>query len=153
DGSGFVEGTEASGDIEGKNYGVNAGINTPVIMVHADRLEELGIEMPDDTTWTWDDWLELATSISEASGGEVIGTSTFISNDSMLSGWLRQQGKELFVPGNEPGFTVDDIVTWLDYRQQFAYAGAIPTPSQHSEDPSLPLDPYNSAPRSTARSG
>ena len=138
--SGFVEGTEASGDIEGKNYGVNAGINTPVIMVHADLLEELGIEMPDDTTWTWDDWLELATSISEASGGDVIGTSTFISNDSMLSGWLRQQGKELFVPGNEPGFTVDDIVTWLEYHQQFADAGAIPSPSQITEDSSVPLD-------------
>lgn len=140
DTSAFVEGTADSGDIDGSTFGVNAGINTPTIMVHADVLDGLGIEMPDDTTWTWDDWLDLATEISDASNGDVIGTSFFVSNDSMFSGWLRQQGKELFVPGNQPGFTVDDVVAWLEYLQSFADSGGLPSPSQITEDSAVPLD-------------
>lgn len=136
----FVEGTADSGDLEGQTFGVNAGINTPTVMVRKDILDELGIEIPDDTTWTWDDWLALGTEISEASGGEVVGTSTFISSDAMFSGWLRQQGKELFVSGNQPGFAVEDVVTWLEFHQQFADAGAIPTASEITEDSSVAFD-------------
>jgi multiple sugar transport system substrate-binding protein len=136
----FVEGTADSGDLDGKTFGVNAGINTPTVMVRTDLLDELGIALPDDTTWTWDDWLALATEISEASGGEVVGTSTFISSDAMFSGWARQQGKELFAPGGELGFTVEDVVTWLEFHQRFADAGAIPTASEITEDSAVAFD-------------
>lgn len=136
----FVEGTADSGDLDGKTYGVSAGINTPTIMVRTEIFDELGVALPDDTTWTWDDWLAVATEISDASGGEVIGTSTFISNDAMFSAWLRQQGKELFVPGNQPGFDVEDVVTWLEFHQKFADAGAIPSASEITEDSSVAFD-------------
>lgn len=138
--SNFVDGTADSGDLDGQTFGVNAGINTPTILVNTEIFDELGVDLPDDMTWTWDDWLDIATQITDASNGEVIGTSTFISNDALFSGWLRQQGKELFVPGNEPGFTVDDVVTWLEYHQKFADAGAIPSASQITEEASVPLD-------------
>ncbi|GAB2625485.1 ABC transporter substrate-binding protein [Pseudactinotalea suaedae] len=140
DTSKFVEGTADSGVLEGKTFGVSAGINTPTIMVDAELVTGLGVEMPDDTTWTWDDWLTLATAISEASGGEVIGTSTFISNDAMMSAWLRQQGKELFVEGGQLGFTVEDVTTWLEFHQRFADAGAIPSASEITEDSSVAFD-------------
>lgn len=136
----FVDGTADSGNLDGKNFGVNAGINTPTIMVHADVLEDLGVALPDDMTWTWDDWLDLATEISDASNGEIVGTSTFISNDAMFSAWLRQQGKELFLPGNQLGFTVDDVVTWLEYHQKFADSGAIPSASEITEDSNVAFD-------------
>ncbi|WP_420112226.1 ABC transporter substrate-binding protein [Pseudactinotalea sp.] len=136
----FVDGTADSGDLDGKTFGVNAGINTPTVMVNTEIFDELGVDLPDDMTWTWDDWLDVASAITDASNGEVIGTSTFISNDSLFSGWLRQQGKELFVPGNAPGFTVDDVVTWLEYHQKFAEAGAIPSASQIVEEDGIALD-------------
>jgi len=140
DTSQFVEGTAESGVLEGQTFGVSAGINTPTIMVDAELITGLGVEVPDDMTWTWDDWLELATAISDASGGEVIGTSTFISNDAMMSAWLRQQGKELFVEGNQLGFTVEDVTRWLEFHQRFADAGAIPSASEITEDSSVAFD-------------
>ncbi|WP_163544085.1 ABC transporter substrate-binding protein [Occultella kanbiaonis] len=140
DTSKFIEGTADSGVIEGTNYGVNAGINSPSVLFNAAMFEELGVDLPDDTTWTWDDWLTTAIAITEASGGEIIGTTAFISNDVMLSAWLRQRGKELFIEGNQPGFDVSDITEWLEYHLQFADAGAMPSASQITEEASLPFD-------------
>jgi multiple sugar transport system substrate-binding protein len=139
DTSKFVEGTADSGVIDGQNFGVNAGINTPTVLINPSLFEDLGIDVPDDMTWTWDDWLTTATAISEASGGDVIGSSAFFSNDALLSAWLRQQGKSLFVEDGI-GFDTDDIVAWLEYNQQFFDAGAIPSASQITEDASLSQD-------------
>jgi multiple sugar transport system substrate-binding protein len=140
DTSKFIEGTADSGVIDGTNYGVNAGINSPSVLFNATMFEELGVDLPDDTTWTWDDWLTTAIAITEASGGEIIGTTAFISNDVMLSAWLRQRGKELFIEGNQPGFDASDISAWLEYHLQFADAGAMPSASQITEEASLPFD-------------
>jgi multiple sugar transport system substrate-binding protein len=139
DTAGFLEGTTESGVIDGKNYGVNAGINTPVVLINPSVFEELGVEIPDDTTWTWDDWLATATAIAEASGGEVYGTSAFYSNDAQLGGWLRQQGKALFAEDGL-GFEVADAKAWLEYHMAFFEAGAIPSASEITEDSSVPQD-------------
>lgn len=138
DTSKFVEGTAESGLISGATYGVNAGINTPTFLINEDLVTELGLEVPDDTTWTWDELLEFTTSVAEA--GDVFGTSTFISSDAMFSAWLRQQDKELFLEGNQLGFEVADVTAWLEYHQKFADAGAIPSASEITEDASRPLD-------------
>ncbi|TDE88795.1 extracellular solute-binding protein [Occultella glacieicola] len=140
DTSDFLEGTADSGVIDGTNYGVNAGINTPLVMVNTALLDQYGISLPDDTTWTWDDWLAMATSITDASAGAVIGTSAIISNDAMFSAWLRQQGKELFLEGAQLGFEVDDVTAWLEFQQKFADAGAMPSASQITEESSVAFD-------------
>jgi len=139
DTSKFVEGTADSGVIGGQNFGVNAGINTPVVLINPGLFEDLGIDIPDDMTWTWDDWLTTATALSEAGGGDVIGSSAFFSNDALLSAWLRQQGKSLFVEDGI-GFETADIVAWLEYNQKFFDAGAIPSASQITEDASVSQD-------------
>jgi multiple sugar transport system substrate-binding protein len=139
DTSKFVEGTADSGMIGDQNFGDNAGINTPVVLINPGLFEDLGIEVPDDMTWTWDDWLAKATEISETSGGDIIGSSAFFSNDALLSAWLRQQGKSLFVE-NGLGFETADVVAWLEYNQKFFDAGAIPSASQITEDSSVSQD-------------
>lgn len=139
DTSKFREGTADSGIIGGQNFGVNAGINTPVVLINPGLFEDLGVEIPDDMTWTWDDWLAKATEISEASGGDIIGSSAFFSNDALFSAWLRQQGKSLFVEDGI-GFETADVVQWLEYNLQFFDAGAIPSASQITEDSSVSQD-------------
>ncbi|UFU06701.1 ABC transporter substrate-binding protein [Ruania halotolerans] len=134
----FIEGTVGSGIIEDTLYGVNAGINTPTVMINPEIFEAAGVDIPDDTTWTWEDWHDIAVAISDS--GEAIGSSAIISNDAMFSAWLRQQGKELFVEGNQIGFTVDDARAWFGMQQQWSDDGAIPSASQIEEDSSKPLD-------------
>jgi len=140
DTSAFVEGTATSGDIDGASYGVNAGINTPVILINPSIFEDLGVDIPDDTTWTWDDYAATAKEITDASGGDVIGSSAFFSNDALLSAWLRQNGKSLFTADGGLGFDAADITEWMNYNVAMFEAGALPSASQITEDSSVGQD-------------
>lgn len=140
DTSKFVEGTADSGDIDGQTFGVNAGINTPVVLIDPAIFKDLGVDIPDDKTWTWDDFASIAAQISEASGGDVIGSSAWFSNDALMSAWLRQQGKSLFTAEGGLGFDATDTQTWLEYHLAMSEAGAIPTATQITEDASVPQD-------------
>lgn len=124
--------------IDGALYGMNAGVNTPTVLINPETFDELGIDVPDDMTWTWDDWRDLAAEISDS--GDVIGTSGIMQVEPMFSAWLRQQDKELFVEGNQVGFEVDDVRAWFEMGQEWLDAGATPGPSQMTEDVSKPLD-------------
>ncbi|SDD85812.1 ABC transporter substrate-binding protein [Auraticoccus monumenti] len=134
----FAEGTVDSGRIDGKLYGVNAGINTPVILANPELFEEAGMDLPDDTTWTWEEASEIAAELTSKLGDGRFGMAS-IFNDVMLSAWLRQNGKELFVPEGL-GFGAEDAVGWFELQQSFMEAEAIPGPAQISEDSTKSLD-------------
>ncbi|SEE81279.1 ABC transporter substrate-binding protein [Ruania alba] len=138
DTSNFIEGTADSGMIEGALYGMNAGINTPMVFANPEVFEAAGVDLPDDMTWTWEDWLEIATAISDS--GAATGTQAIIASDALFEAWLRQQGKSLFAEGGEIGFEVDDLRGWFDLGMRFADAGATPSPSAINEDFTKPLD-------------
>ena len=59
DTSKFVEGTVDSGKINDKLVGVNAGINSSVIFANPNVFEKAKMDIPDDTTWTWDSMMEV----------------------------------------------------------------------------------------------
>ena len=54
----FPEAVLGTGALDGTQYGVPVGINTYTIMANPDLLESLGIELPDDETWSWDDFAD-----------------------------------------------------------------------------------------------
>jgi multiple sugar transport system substrate-binding protein len=87
--------------------------------------EEAGVELPDDTTWTWDEFVELGAQITEASGGEVFGAQDKGFNESNLEVYLRQNGESLFTEdGTALGFTPETAAAWwqlgLDQRDNGA---------------------------------
>ena len=55
----FVEGTVDSGKIDDTLVGVNAGINSAIIFANPQVFEKAKMELPDDTTWTWDQMARL----------------------------------------------------------------------------------------------
>ena len=64
----FVEGTVDSGKINDKLVGVNAGINSAVIMANPKVFEKAKMELPDDKTWTWDQLAEVAAEVASKAG-------------------------------------------------------------------------------------
>jgi multiple sugar transport system substrate-binding protein len=138
DTSKFVDGSVDSGRIDGKLFGINAGINTPTILANPKIFEQAKVEMPDDTTWTWDSLRELASEISAKAGGGTVGMGVFF-NDAMISAWLRQNGKELFT-ADGLGFEADDVVPWFEMVDAYSKAKAIPSPSLYTEEVKKPLD-------------
>ena len=139
DTSKFSEGTVDSGRIGGTLYGINAGINTPTILANPAAFKAAGVDMPDDSTWTWDEAMQISAEITSKTKGKIVGIAAFVSNDALFSAWLRQQGKELFVDKGL-GFEAADAQAWLELMQKYAEAKAIPGASAISEEASKPLD-------------
>ena len=134
----FAEGTVDSGKIDGKLVGLNAGINTLTILANPAVFEKAKMELPDDTTWTWDQAMEVAAELTSKVGGGVFGMSS-IFHEAMLGAFLRQNGKELFVDKGL-GFEAADIVPWFDLQVAYEKAKAMPSATQVSEEASKPLD-------------
>jgi multiple sugar transport system substrate-binding protein len=134
----FVEGSVDSGRIDGKLVGVNAGINTPVILMNPAVFAKAKVAEPDDKTWTWDQMKQVGAEIAAKGGSGTVGMqSPFV--DAMLSAFLRQNGKELFNDSGL-GFDVPDVVPWFQMVADFAAAKAIPSASQITEEQAKSLD-------------
>jgi pectin-derived oligosaccharide transport system substrate-binding protein len=132
DTSKFVEGTVESGRIDGKLVGINAGINSFVLNANPSVFEKAKVEIPDDTTWTWDELMEVAAEV--ASKADVpFGVAQIFGSDAMFGTWLRQNGKELFTPEG-PGFDIADATAWFEMMVKFQKAGALGSAQQISEE-------------------
>jgi multiple sugar transport system substrate-binding protein len=138
DTSKFIEGTVESGRINDKLVGINAGINTAVIMANPRVFEKAKMDVPDDKTWTWDQMIEIGAEAA-SKAGVPFGVGQLINSDTMLSTWVRQHGKELFTPDGL-GFEAADAQSWFDYLLKGVKAKAFGTPEQMSEEVAKPLD-------------
>jgi multiple sugar transport system substrate-binding protein len=132
----FVAGTVDSGKINDKLVGVNAGINSAVIMANPKIFEKAKMEVPDDKTWTWDQLAEVAAEAA-SKAGVPYGMAGLLGSDNAFALLLRQNGKELFTPDGL-GFDVADAHAWYDLMVKFQKAKALGTPEQISEEGSGP---------------
>src|SRR5215208_7676054 len=133
----FVEGTVDSGKINDKLVGVNAGINSAVIMANPKLFEEAKVDLPDDTTWTWDQMAEVAAEVA-SKAGVPFGMAGLLGSDNAFALLLRQNGKQLFTPDGL-GFDAADAQAFYDLMVKFQKAKALGTPEQISEEGSKPL--------------
>jgi len=138
DTSKFVEGTVDSGKINDKLVGVNAGINTAVIMANPKVFEKAKMDLPDDKTWTWDQMIEVGAEAASKAGVPT-GVGQLINSDTMFGILVRQRGKNLFTPDGI-GFDVADAQAWYDFLLKGVKAKAFGTPEQISEVLAKPLD-------------
>jgi multiple sugar transport system substrate-binding protein len=138
----FAEGTVDSGKINGKLVGVNAGINSAVVLANPKIFEKAKMEVPDDKTWTWDQLAEVAAEVA-SKAGVPLGMAGLLGSDNGFALVLRQNGKELFTPDGL-GFDAADAQAWYDRMIKYQKAGALGTPEQISEEGSgssaKPLD-------------
>jgi multiple sugar transport system substrate-binding protein len=138
DTSKFVEGTVDSGKINDTLVGINAGINSALIFANPKVFEKAKMDLPDDTTWTWDEMLEVAAEVASKAGVPV-GIADLAGSDPLFATFLRQNGKELFTPEGL-GFGVDEAKAWYDLMVKGQKAKALGTPEQISEEIPKPLD-------------
>ncbi|HEY9289744.1 MAG TPA: sugar ABC transporter substrate-binding protein [Microlunatus sp.] len=133
DTSKFDDGTVDPGKVDGKLVGINAGINSLSFMVNPKVFKAAGVDLPDDTTWTWDDYQEIAAKITKNSPSGTFGSASLFS-DNLLQAWLRQNGKDEYTADGKLGFTAQDMIPYLQMMVDFEKAKAIPSASAISED-------------------
>ena len=134
DTSKFAEGTVDLGKIEGKQYTITAGVNSMSMVIDPKVFEAAGVELPDDETWTWDDYAQIAADITKNSPAGTFGT-TPMSNDSFLAVWARQSGEELYTDdGKKLGISEDTATEWFELNKKLMETGGAPSASQTVED-------------------
>ncbi|GAA3282519.1 ABC transporter substrate-binding protein [Nesterenkonia halobia] len=132
DTSAMDESSVANGTTEDGLMAVTTGINAMVMMANPEIFEQAGVEMPDDSTWTWEDYEEIASTITEEVDGVYGATGPGQPADLQI--WLRQQGKHLTTEDGELGFEAADAAQYFEERLQLMKAGAYPPASVIAED-------------------
>lgn len=129
----FDEATLDLGRFEDGLYGLSTGRNALTVVVNADLFAEAGVEIPDDTTWTWDDYYRVSKEVSDNLDG-VSGSDYGNSADGSLRVWLRQQGESLYNDTNDGvGYTPEAAESWFEHLVKVRDEAGGATPSEWTE--------------------
>ncbi|MGX5717450.1 ABC transporter substrate-binding protein [Arthrobacter sp. MAHUQ-56] len=134
DTSKFAEGTVDLGKIDGKQYTLTAGVNSMSMVIDPKVFEAAGVALPNDETWTWEDYARIAAEITQKSPSGTFGT-TPMANDSFLAVWARQNGESLYTDdGKKMGISENTLTRWFELNKKLTDTGAAPSASQVVED-------------------
>jgi multiple sugar transport system substrate-binding protein len=115
-----------AGTFDGAMYGVPTGVNAYTIVADPQAFADAGVEMPDDTKWTWAEYVDIATKISKASGGTVYGAQDYAFNEPGFSIYARQQGQSLYDEAGAIGYDDKLLAEWWQLSVDLRKAGGQP---------------------------
>ena len=127
------EGLLEQGHTEGGQFGIPTGLASVAVIANEAVFDEAGMEIPDDESWTWDDFQEVTAEIQERVGGAYGVTAPF-EPFAGLQTWLRQDGKELTTAEGELGIEAQDVVDYFDHLQALDDGASLPSASVIEED-------------------
>ena len=136
----FEPDTLGAGEFDGGLYGLNAGINSFAVIANPAVFKAAGVAMPDDTTWTWDDYSRIAAEISSKLNGKAWGTGTLGQNEAGLNLWARQNGESLWTKDGKLGVSEEKATAFFQYVLKLRDAKAVPSAQAISQDLNAPLD-------------
>ncbi len=122
-----------NGTINGKVYGISTGNNAYAVLANKDLFKKAGVPMPDDTTWTWDDYLKIAQKLHDASGGAFVGTG-WGGGVTDVQLWARQNGEKMWTNDGKLGVSTKTLTEWMDYSKKLFANGAGPAPDAWVQD-------------------
>lgn len=127
-----------TGEVDGKLVGLVAGIGTLAIAANLNVLKEAEVELPDDTTWSWDDYLELGREIGKKIPGTMgVGIGT---TDGDLYIWARQHGDRLYDDDGNVVIKPETLASFWRRLLTASQTGATGKPSAFIEASTAALD-------------
>jgi multiple sugar transport system substrate-binding protein len=140
DTSKFEDSVVATGEYQDMGLlAICAGINTPVLLANPAVFDAAGVDLPDDTTWTWDDLLEITKKISEGTEDGVFGIQQIGLVQAAFQVYVRQLGKDQY-NAEGVGFTAEDAGEFFEFMFGLQQEGAAPDASLAVEDSGKSLD-------------
>lgn len=142
--------TTLAANIDGQQVAVASGLSATAIVANKSLFEAAGVALPDDATWTWDDFAATAKAVSDGSASGIVGTQALGTDLTSFEAYLRQQGSEVYdTEGNiliEPA----DVVAYLELTRRIIDEGGSYGPETSSEVTALPLEQTPSATNTAA---
>jgi multiple sugar transport system substrate-binding protein len=123
----------AAGEIDGGLYTIASGVNAFSMVADPQIVEEAGQEFPDDTAWTWEEYLDLSVAISDAGGGDYFGAQAFGTNEALFNIYARQRGEALYNPDGTLGFTPATLAEFWQLAIDQTGQGGTPPPDETME--------------------
>ncbi|PZG02096.1 ABC transporter substrate-binding protein [Micromonospora deserti] len=139
----------ATGQVDGKQYAVPVGLTVYSMVVNTDLLAQYGAQLPDDSSWTWDDLKTIGDQISKASGGKVTGVQSWGFDAGGVNIWARQAGASLYDDTGNVVIPQDVLAGYWSYLADLAKTGIAPQPSVTIERASAGLDQSGTATNSS----
>ena len=110
--SNMDESNKKAGQIDGVQVAAETSVTLAGVIVNMNILDELGLELPDATKWTWDEFEDFAQQIVDKSGGKYTGVSpTFGGYDFQM--WQRQHGVRSMFEGNKVSVDKDLLAEYM----------------------------------------
>lgn len=120
-----------AGTVDGKQYAIPSGVNTFAILANKATIEKAGEQLPDDKTWTWEQYLDLSAKISKAGAGSIYGTE-YNFNPAFLTIFAAQRG-ENFYDNGKIGITADTLKAWWAIHTKLAETKGSPDAAKQAE--------------------
>jgi multiple sugar transport system substrate-binding protein len=140
DTSKFQPDTLGAGEFDNGLYGLNAGINAFTIVANPALFKTAGVPLPDDKTWTWDQFTQIAEQLSAKLNGKAWGTSAYGTVDASLNMWARQHGQSLFTKDGKLGVSKEVLTDFWSNLVKMQDGKATPPAAFGSQDMTAPLD-------------
>jgi multiple sugar transport system substrate-binding protein len=103
-------------------------------------LKKAGVSMPNDKTWTWDQFAQVAAQVTGKLGSQgVYGLDGFGTAAAELGAWARQHGEEVW-PTDGPGVSQATITSFFDYANKLVAMKATPPAGRQVENATAVLD-------------
>ncbi|AVT32956.1 ABC transporter substrate-binding protein [Plantactinospora sp. BC1] len=140
----------ATGQVDGKQYGLPVGLSAYAMVVNTDLLAQYKVTPPDDNSWNWADLKSIGEQISKASGGKVTGVQAFGFDAGSLNIWARQNGASLYDSKGDVAIPPAVLASFWSYLLDLTKSGAAPEASVTIERASASLDQSGTATNASA---
>ncbi|GAA2113661.1 ABC transporter substrate-binding protein [Streptomyces synnematoformans] len=119
-----------SGEVDGTQYAIPTGANAFTVMANTAVFEDAGVGLPDDSSWTWEDYQSLSAEVT-GSGGDIYGTQLNF-NDAYLRMFAAQRG-ESFYEGDGLGVSAETVAAWFQTHLDMIDAKGSPSADRSNE--------------------
>lgn len=140
DTSKFVDGSVEVGEVKDVGLAaINAGLNAFTVLANPEVFDAAGVDLPDDTTWTWDDMAEIAQKITEATEDGTYGMTQVGTVQGLFQLWVRQAGQDQYEDGRA-GFDAKAATSWFEWSKKIQDTKACPGADASVEDSTAAMD-------------
>jgi multiple sugar transport system substrate-binding protein len=123
----------SNGHFDDTQYGVPTGVNTYGVVANPALFAQAGVPMPDDNTWSWDDYVRIATEISAKSPEGTFGSEDPTSPDVL--DLYANQHTDQGLYGEDGGIAIEKrtVRDWFTMTTKLMSQGGSPSASMTSE--------------------
>ncbi|SKC46034.1 ABC transporter substrate-binding protein [Krasilnikoviella flava] len=122
-----------TGEVDGTLVGIPTGVNAYAMVADPQIFADAGVEMPDDTTWTWDEYVDIAGKVAKGAGDGVWGAQDYGFNEAGLNVLARQQGETLYNADGTLGVSKETVAQFFQTSLDLMANGGQPDASRSVE--------------------